>query len=301
MNLQSICNLFKRAASNRAIVKFNRATLDLECLETRSMLTAGITTSVSRGVLTITGTEGNDHISVQQRDGGIYIHDGAGNYISSRRLSVVGQVKVVGLGGNDVIDLGALRGSAIVQLPGVVSGGNGDDRVYGGWGNDLLFGGTGNDRIYGHGGNDELQGGDGNDRLWAGSGNDLLFGQAGSDQLVGESGDDELQGGAGDDELWGYDGNDRLFGQAGFDFLLGGNGNDYLNGGGFNNVEGAWEGAAAWGGSGNDRFFNCPQYLAFDLVGHPRPVAPFTTSVSGEPGIQDFGVGDTRDALSSRS
>lgn len=271
--------------------------LPMVCLQIEGLEAREVPAYVAAGNLEIVGSNAVDNVKVQDVTvNGVakvrVTHNGVvQDFIAS---SISGRVRFWGYGSDDRFDY---YGSKHI----FADGGTGNDYLSSDRGADLLIGGAGNDWIYGYGGNDELQGGEGNDRLWAGSGNDLLFGQSGTDQLVGESGDDELQGGAGGDELWGQDGNDRLFGQAGFDFLLGGNGNDYLDGGGFNNVDGAWEGAAAWGGSGNDQFVNCPKYLAFDLVGHPRPIAPFTTSVSGEPGIQDFTVGDTRDALSAKN
>jgi len=59
-------------------------------------------------------------------------------------------------------------------------------------GNDVLTGGDGNDRIYGRQGNDTLDGGGGNDLLKGGRGNDTLDGGAGSDRVEGNSGNDVL-------------------------------------------------------------------------------------------------------------
>mgnify|MGYP000157994146 CR=1 FL=1 len=119
----------------------------------------------------------------------------------------------------------------------VLSGGEGNDRLFGGAGNDVLSGGEGNDRLFGGSGNDVLNGGEGNDRLFGGFGNDVLnggegndrlFGGSGNDVLNGGEGNDRLYGGAGDDVLNGGEGNDRLYGGSGSDLLQGGDGNDIL-------------------------------------------------------------------------
>ena len=56
----------------------------------------------------------------------------------------------------------------------VLSGHNGDDRLYGGAGNDVLSGHNGDDRLYGRDGNDELYGGAGIDMLVGGTGDDIF-------------------------------------------------------------------------------------------------------------------------------
>ena len=77
-------------------------------------------------------------------------------------------------------------------------------------GNDVLTGGDGNDRIYGRQGNDTLDGGAGNDLLKGGRGNDVLLGGSGNDWLKGKSGNDILDGGAGSDRVEGNSGADLL-------------------------------------------------------------------------------------------
>lgn len=67
----------------------------------------------------------------------------------------------------------------------------------------LLFGGAGNDKIKGGSGDDILIGGDGDDLIVGGNGRDLLIGGIGADRLVGNADDDILIAG-----YTAYDNND---------------------------------------------------------------------------------------------
>ena len=104
--------------------------------------------------------------------------------------------------GAATIDCGGAPGTtsygAIEEMI-VLSGENGNDRLWGGNGNDSLYGGDGDDRLSGDDGNDELAGGIGNDELLGGSGNDALSGGDGTDILTGGRGTDTLTGGSGRD------------------------------------------------------------------------------------------------------
>lgn len=103
----------------------------------------------------------------------------------------------------------------------VVSGGNGNDRLYGMGGDDIMRGGAGDDY---------LEGGQGNDFLQGGRGDDQLDGGAGEDELAGDAGNDILRGGAGVDDLTGGAGDDRMEGGEGFDSYVinTGDGNDVI-------------------------------------------------------------------------
>ena len=107
-----------------------------------------------------------------------------------------GNDKVLGLGGNDVLVLGA-----------------GSDRAHGGNGNDLIFGEAGNDSIIG------------------GNGDDFIFGGADRDSIEGWKGNDLIFGGSGNDGLYGNEGNDTIYGGDGSDYICGGAGRDLLTGG----------------------------------------------------------------------
>ncbi len=104
----------------------------------------------------------------------------------------------------------------------IVSGNNGNDRLFGGDGWDELSGGNGRDLLRGDAGNDILDGGDSNDRLFGGDGNDDLYGGNGRDRLFGNDGADNLSGDGNNDALFGGDGNDVLNGGRGNDNLIGG-------------------------------------------------------------------------------
>jgi len=80
-----------------------------------------------------------------------------------------------------------------------------------GFGNGLanvITGAQGNDRLFGGRGNDTLIGGGGRDYISGGVGNDTLRGDGGSDTLNGGSGADLLDGGLSDDRMFGGNGND---------------------------------------------------------------------------------------------
>ncbi|WP_140637343.1 carbohydrate-binding domain-containing protein [Methylibium rhizosphaerae] len=141
----------------------------------------------------------------------------------------------------------------------VISGGDGDDRVFAGTANDLAHGDAGSDTISGMGGADWLFGDAGDDFVW-GDGNlspahytpvehhgaDVISGGAGRDQLVGQGGDDQLYGGTEDDAIYGDDETpDTPLQYHGMDWLEGNEGDDTLVGGGRDDT--------LWGDSGNDR------------------------------------------------
>ena len=139
----------------------------------------------------------------------------------------------------------------MVQIPLVISGTAGDDRIVVKMNGDMLvwrvngvaarmpvadvssiriLAGAGNDTvlinpgvmgvvILGGDGNDTLTGGDGSDRIKGGAGNDLIHGGRGDDLLLGGAGDDMLYGDAGNDTLDGGAGRDTLRGQRGADTL----------------------------------------------------------------------------------
>jgi Ca2+-binding RTX toxin-like protein len=156
----------------------------------------------------------------------------------------------------------------------VLSGLDGDDRLYGNAGDDTLLGGTGNDVLNGGSGADTMLGGLGNDSYYVDNELDVVTEEAdaGTDTvrstvsyilgdniekliLTGEaviSGtgnvlNNMLKGNSEANVLSGLDGDDRLYGKAGDDTLLGGTGNDVLNGG---------SGADTMlGGLGNDSYY----------------------------------------------
>src|SRR5262245_37001841 len=216
----------------------SKTRLSLESLTGRALPSA----TLAGGVLTVTGTDGNDVIVVREHDGVISIRgmeiDVGGTLQSSVPVASVTAVDVNALGGNDRVRLSSLRIGASVD---------------GGAGNDIVTGGMGDDSLTGADGNDVLNGAAGNDLIDGGTGNDREVGAQGNDDLTGDAGDDSLNGGAGDDSLQGGDGNDIESGGVGDDSLDGGTGDDSVNGGlGNDDVNGDAGNDRMSGGIGRD-------------------------------------------------
>jgi uncharacterized protein (TIGR03118 family) len=124
----------------------------------------------SGGVLTITGSPGDDHISVELTNKGQQVTVRAdGQSIGPFDYAALSSIRINGLAGDDTIEI-----SPRITVNAVIDGGAGNDRIKAGGGNDILLGGLGDDR------------------LDAGSGRDILIGGAGADRLSGRSGDDLL-------------------------------------------------------------------------------------------------------------
>jgi Ca2+-binding RTX toxin-like protein len=128
-------------------------------------------------IVTVDGTQGNDHITVS---------------------SAAGVVSIVGLPADvtvshgetkDIIAINAGDGNDTINAAGVedgsskltIDGGNGDDTITGGHGSDLIFGSDGHDILKGNEGNDTLDGGSQDDVLTGGQGDDTLIGGDGAD------------------------------------------------------------------------------------------------------------------------
>src|SRR3954470_12307198 len=127
---------------------------------------------LSSGLLTVTGTAGNDNIYINFAPGSkIAVYDN-NKAIASFSASAVKKIQIDCLAGNDTASMG------FINVPATVNGGVGDD---------VLGGASGPNKIYG---------GDGRDRLVGGASADLLDAGAGDDQLSGGNGNDSLLGGA---------------------------------------------------------------------------------------------------------
>ena len=183
----------------------------VESLEGRTFLSV----SLDDGVLTIVGTARGDLIEVQKRADKVELKVELNGRESEFPLNSVTKIVIRGLAGNDRIGYSGRDGR--LDVPGVISGGDGNDVLEGGNGADTINGGNGNDVVEGKGGNDLLVGGAGNDVMEGHGGTDVLKGGDGNDDLSGDSGNDDLRGGAGDDDLEGNDGDDDIFGNAGND------------------------------------------------------------------------------------
>lgn len=126
-------------------------------LESRQMLAA----SLSGGVLTVTGTNGPDHIGLDPRTT-TQLRVEIGTAKQFFDLRKINKIVVNALGGNDIIEVNKRNPIAI----GVeIHGGAGNDSIKGSNASDRLFGEAGNDFIEGKGGNDLIDGGTGTDIL----------------------------------------------------------------------------------------------------------------------------------------
>jgi hypothetical protein len=197
----------------------------IERLENRALMAAGITASMSDGLLLIRGTDQADNIYVRQIGDTLRV-DGIGETFDARSVQAV---RVDARGGDDYVRLDI--DGQIVTKPSLIDAGAGSDHIRGGAASDYVMLGAGDDIAVTHAGNDIVYGGSGNDRVWTGEGSDNVAGGAGNDEIVLGNGDDFAAGGAGHDKIWGEAGRDVLDGGDGDDMLSGGAGDDELFGG----------------------------------------------------------------------
>ena len=222
-----------------------------ESLESRLLLS---TSWISHGTLTISGTPGNDLISVSLRPRQISVRVHAGKtavrpYRSFRR-AMVRRIVINARAGNDYVQL------TNVSLPAFIFGGPGNDTLVGGSGPDTFLGQAGDDSLVGMGGNDLLDGGPGTNIIQGGDGQDTatydsspgpvqmaaqapgwlvtapdrtetvnsdienIYGSPGADLLLGSDLPNVLSGLGGDDTLQAVGADDTLRGGDGNDSLL---------------------------------------------------------------------------------
>jgi hypothetical protein len=150
----------------------------LEALESRQLLTV----SVDGGILFVTGTTGNDTITVI-RDPVVkgMLRVGVNSFYNAVDQGSIKQIRVDALAGDDRITVDQSNGRIATPLN--AAGGDGNDSITGGSGADGLSGGAGNDVLRGAAGKDVLDGGAGNDTLVGGDGRDVLTGGSGADKL----------------------------------------------------------------------------------------------------------------------
>lgn len=222
-----------------------------ESLESRRLFTAVL----YNRVLSITGKEGNDDITVSQSAKRLYLVDNGVNW--SYKLADVRLMDVQLGTGNDKF----ICNQSNVTVRSRVWGGRGHDQILTGNMDDSLYGGDGNDTLHGGGGNDYLDGNAGADDINGGAGSkDLVdyrtrtaglhitMGSEGTPDNDGEAGEGDnvhtdvelIYGGSGDDyiftnstravKFFGFAGNDTLIGGAGNDLVDGGDGRDSLEG-----------------------------------------------------------------------
>lgn len=217
-------------------------TLRVQGLEPRALLAVDVFLDILSGELRITGTPGDDMVSVSADLLSVDVTEspnGDPDTLSFPR-SAVRSITFRGGDGDDEF-------TNKVSLPSSIFGQGGDDALTGGPTMDLLQGGEGDDQLRGGAGVDRLVGGAGIDELFGDDGDDRLEGEEGEDLLHGGRGADFLQGGFGVDQLFGDEDDDNLFGGEDRDYLYGGLGNDILRGGDTRDV--------LRGNEGNDQLF----------------------------------------------
>lgn len=123
----------------------------------------GIEVASDGGVLTITGTDLPDKITIAPTSAGvIVVADATYDYFAS---GTINQIVVDARGGDDVVQ-------NLTTLPSILRGGDGKDTLIGGAAADWLYGGAGDDILKGNNGSDVLFGNAGNDELHGGLGSD---------------------------------------------------------------------------------------------------------------------------------
>jgi len=160
--------------------------------------------SVANNTLTITGTDGDDAISVNfaPNDANTVLVDlGNGSTTSFDRATFNAASVFLGRGDDQFRTLSG--GSTVTDPPLNVFGGNGNDVILGGAGNDTLSGGADRDDIRGGGGVDVLIGNRGDDVVDGGVGTDTEILGTGADTAlwVPGEGNDVITGGTGQDTL----------------------------------------------------------------------------------------------------
>jgi Ca2+-binding RTX toxin-like protein len=191
----------------------------LQLLESRRMFSTAPHAELIEGMLFIRGTNGNDHVMLQEVTTGgatrparvnvvITDEDWLAQGVITRSASTtvtrdkIRSIHFEGLRGNDWFIPSLAQHLGGLGLVPVWS--------WGGPGDDYLDGGHGNDRLRGEGGDDEI------------------FGQGGNDTIMGGAGNDFLNGVGGRDRVYGHDGDDFLLEDDSFNTLDGGNGNDVI-------------------------------------------------------------------------
>jgi Ca2+-binding RTX toxin-like protein len=189
--------------------------MTFEQLESRRHLSV----SIYNGVLTLTGSAGNDAVDLSLSSGKLIVKENGVTKATPLQSSL--KSVVINLGpGNDRLNTNyGVRGL-------IVNGGDGDDHILGSWNSDVIDAGNGRDYVHARPSNDVVRGGLGDDTLIGCLGNDSIHAGDGNDQLIGAAGDDNLFGDGGNDSLYGVDGNDNLDGGSGYNVAIGGNGND---------------------------------------------------------------------------
>lgn len=173
------------------------------------------THAAKTGETTLTGSDGDDHLSTAGMDRILAL---GGDDIIELAEGTAADIIIDGGSGEDVIlltekatDLAPVTDEQIVDVETVsavtlelaaIIDMNAQSEGF------SILGGSGNDRLKGGRSDDFVHGGAGDDRIDGGKGDDALHGGAGDDRIDGDDGDDWISGGAGRDDLTGGDGKD---------------------------------------------------------------------------------------------
>src|SRR5262245_5147595 len=118
-----------------------------EAIEPRQMMSV----TLVNGVLNITGTNGNDIITVKQYSFSASLSVRWNGHSQSVAATSVQSIVIDATGGAGSVSLASGRASrwsvitAPVTTPAKIYGGSGNDTIVGGASNDTIYGGTGND------------------------------------------------------------------------------------------------------------------------------------------------------------
>ena len=136
-------------------------------LERREM--PAVTASVVAGTLTVTGTPGDDRITLFRDGPNLVVLDGTLETLRTPSAGVT-SIAIDGGAGNDVI-----RIAPSVTQPAAISGGSGRNKLVAGAGNAVLVGGTGNDALFGGLGANSFDAGGGLNALFKVRPTDVVF------------------------------------------------------------------------------------------------------------------------------
>lgn len=208
-----------------------------------------VSQTVVGNVLEITGTSGNDTISVSSDGTNLNVTANGTNLASDPLSGLIG-LQMNGQGGDDSITV-----DSSVTLPTTLKGGSGDDTLSGGGGDNVLIGGVGNDSLMGGAGENLLVPGQqtafdssptGNDTLDGGGGYNVADFSHRTDALTlsndGNPDSGDISAGEASQimpniqAILGGTGNDTITGTVGGEFLSGGAGADSIQGGGASDV-----------------------------------------------------------------
>ncbi len=122
--------------------KISPRRLQFETLEAREVMAAGITASLSSGVLTVNGNDSDNAINFKQTSGKISIVGVSGSWAATKVNSIVVDLR----GGNDTVSLNSLANGGKQALAEFVTvkAGAGNDKVRLVSGQEVNFSGTGN-------------------------------------------------------------------------------------------------------------------------------------------------------------